>query len=394
MDNVTHTLVGLAFGEAVAVSTKKKRVPIWITSAVANNLPDIDVALTSTFFRDKTGYLLHHRGHTHTLLLSPLLSLFILGLAWLIWRKRDLPWREMSFVALLGVPLHLFADFWNSYGVHPFWPFDNRWIYGDLVFIVEPWIWAFLIPPLFLRAERWWSRSMLGGLLALILGLAWTHNLVSRPAAILFTSGVALWIGLQWGLKRPGPRITAAIVGLGVLLGSLGTLSARVKAAQGATPGEEIAANPFPANPLCWNVLSARLTDVEYIASTSVVAPFPSLVKAEECPPLYGKKFTAPFGRHSGAVTPGKVVLGEFRAPRAELQALSNDCRVNAFLRFARVPFWKRVEGAWIVGDLRFDRDEAVSFAEEVFYDSDQGCPSLVPPWIGRFHPEAHTAGR
>lgn len=394
MDNVTHTLVGLAFGEAVAVSTKKKRVPIWITSAVANNLPDADVLLTSTFFRDKTGYLLHHRGHTHTLLLAPLLSLLILGVAWLIWRKRELPWREMTLVALLGVPLHLFADFWNSYGVHPFWPFDNRWSYGDLVFIVEPWIWALLIPPLFLRTERWWSRGMLGGLLALILGLAWVHDLVSRPAAVIFTVGVAAWIGIQWSLRRPGARITAAIMALSLVLLSLGTLSHRVKAAQAPLPGEELAANPFPANPLCWNVLSARVTDVEYIASTSVVAPFPALVKAEDCPNLYGKRFTAPFARDSASVRPERKVLGVFRAPRAELQALSDDCRVNAFLRFARVPFWKRVDGAWIVGDLRFDRDEAVSFAEEVFYDDDKSCPHLVPPWIGRFHPEALEASR
>ena len=190
MDNVTHTLVGLAFGEAVARATKKPRVPIWIASAWANNLPDFDVLATSTFLRGKLGYLLHHRGHTHTFLLAPLLSLLLLAVLWLCWRRRAVPWREVIFVALCGVPLHLFADFWNSYGVHPYWPWDNRWHYGDLVFIVEPWIWALLLPPLFLRAETRLVKALLGGLLFFIGVLAWAHPAVSAPAAAGFTGAL------------------------------------------------------------------------------------------------------------------------------------------------------------------------------------------------------------
>ena len=36
---------------------------------------------------------------------------------------------------MCGTLLHLGMDFLNSYGVHPFWPIQNRWVYGDSVFI-------------------------------------------------------------------------------------------------------------------------------------------------------------------------------------------------------------------------------------------------------------------
>ena len=39
---------------------------------------------------------------------------------------------------------HIVADAWNSYGVHPFWPFDNHWYYGDAINIYEPWLWVIL----------------------------------------------------------------------------------------------------------------------------------------------------------------------------------------------------------------------------------------------------------
>ena len=49
--------------------------------------------------------------------------------------------------ACVGMVLHISMDGLNVYGVHPFWPFDARWYYGDLIFIVEPVFWiAFGIP--------------------------------------------------------------------------------------------------------------------------------------------------------------------------------------------------------------------------------------------------------
>ncbi len=46
--------------------------------------------------------------------------------------------------------LHIAMDFTNNYGVHPFWPVDNRWFYGDSVFIIEPLFWAACAPLAFI----------------------------------------------------------------------------------------------------------------------------------------------------------------------------------------------------------------------------------------------------
>lgn len=393
MDNVTHTLVGLAFGESVSLATKKKRVPIWIASALANNLPDLDVALTSTLFRDKVGYLLHHRGHSHTFLLSPLLSAFLVLILWAFWRKReDIPWGPVLFVSFLGIPLHIFADFWNSYGVHPFWPWNNEWVYGDLVFIVEPWIWALLIPPLFFRATSRSAKLILLSLVALILTLAWVHSAVNWQAAALVTSAFILSFLVQRALRGPALRISAGIAGLtGVLLG-LAAVSSHVKRAQAAAPGSEVAATPYPANPLCWNVISARVNSANYEATSAVVAAFPDFLPAEDCPAMFEDSFTAPFLKDLPAPTKERKVIGVFRAPVAELAEIARDCHANALLRFTRVPFWKREGAGWLLGDLRFDRGDGYGFTEEVFPDGrrDEMCPRFVPPWIGRFHPDRH----
>ncbi|WP_370466973.1 metal-dependent hydrolase, partial [Salmonella enterica] len=65
--------------------------------------------------------------------------------AWCRWERYTVSWADrmqLAAIACLATLLHIALDFTNSYGVHPFWPFDNRWYYGDAVFIVEPLFWA------------------------------------------------------------------------------------------------------------------------------------------------------------------------------------------------------------------------------------------------------------
>ena len=47
-------------------------------------------------------------------------------------------------LSCLGGLGHTLMDFTNTYGVRPFLPFSRQWFYGDLVFIVDPWIWLIL----------------------------------------------------------------------------------------------------------------------------------------------------------------------------------------------------------------------------------------------------------
>jgi inner membrane protein len=392
MDNITHSLIGLAIGEAVAVHRKKARLPIWIASAMANNLPDFDLIQTSLFFPDRLGYMLHHRGHTHTLVAAPLLGALLLFALWCILRKRpDIPWKEIVFVSILGSFTHLLADFWNSYGVHPFWPVNSNWFYGDLVFIVEPWIWALILPMIFFACTSKWGKALCLLLLAFITGLAWKHEAVPLLSAAVLSAGVFLSFLLQSRISTRGRRVTVSILLTASILLGLWALSQSVRKEYGR-PGAELALHPFPANPLCWSALRASLNETEYRAEAFTIAPFPFLFPVGRCPNLLGASITAPLAPSLETGSPGVKYLGAFSAPRSELEALSQDCRMNAFLRYARIPFWKKFNGGWIVGDLRYDREEGLGFTELFLPPEPVNCPRGVPPWIGRFHPEGLRA--
>ena len=76
MDNLTHSLVGLALGELVEralpaepdpMRGRTRRRALLATGLIASNFPDLDLVLTP-LLAPPLGYLMHHRGHTHTLL--------------------------------------------------------------------------------------------------------------------------------------------------------------------------------------------------------------------------------------------------------------------------------------------------------------------------------------
>jgi inner membrane protein len=49
----------------------------------------------------------------------------------------------LLLVTFLICATHPVLDWTNNYGIRPLLPWDGRWFYGDLVFIVDPWIWLF-----------------------------------------------------------------------------------------------------------------------------------------------------------------------------------------------------------------------------------------------------------
>jgi inner membrane protein len=148
MDNITHTLVGLALAEA---GFKRRSRLGTATLVVGANLPDVDglVYLAST----NTEALAFRRGWTHGVLavvvLPLLLTAVVVGWDRMVTRRREpaaVPlnaWWILG-LAVLGVGSHPILDLLNTYGVRLLMPFSGRWFYGDTLFIVDPWLWLVL----------------------------------------------------------------------------------------------------------------------------------------------------------------------------------------------------------------------------------------------------------
>ena len=166
MDNLTHTLIGFIAGESVARASPVRepglpaplRRSLFVTlAAVGGNLPDLDLLYSYRDMHhtpDKLRYMLQHRGYTHTVVgCLVLVALLYTGAEWWLRRKHIVLTRrdrlELAGLCMFGTFLHLGMDFLNSYGVHPFWPVQDRWVYGDSVFIVEPLYWAAAAPLVF-----------------------------------------------------------------------------------------------------------------------------------------------------------------------------------------------------------------------------------------------------
>ena len=114
MDNVIHTLCGLALARAGV-----DRLGPWSTGTllVAANIPDLDGVML--LWGDQANYLQHHRGITHGIA-GLLIQGALLGIAVsLLARRRGVTVKFMTATAIawLGLLTHLGLDALNSYGV-------------------------------------------------------------------------------------------------------------------------------------------------------------------------------------------------------------------------------------------------------------------------------------
>ena len=165
MDNVCHTLVGAALGEAGLKRASRFGAAALMISA---NIPDLDVLVFAT----DTSPVSFRRGWTHGVVAQIALPLVLTAVFWLLDRRRSgrnddaAPFR-VGWVLLLsyvGVYSHVFLDYLNNYGVRLLTPFDWRWFYGDAVFIIDPWLWLVLGLGVWLARRRQapaWSRYAL-----------------------------------------------------------------------------------------------------------------------------------------------------------------------------------------------------------------------------------------
>jgi inner membrane protein len=285
MDPIAHTLVG-----ATLARTRLARgIPgsSWAL-VVAANLPDIDAF---AYLAGSDAALAWRRGVTHGpigVLVLPLLWLSLLRL-WARWRNRrnsrspssatTSPGRLASLVYLAAFS-HPALDWLNTYGVRLLMPFDERWFYGDVLYIVDPWFWLILaagvylatvphiqdgpVPAAAMRSHRrrWSSVALLGTLVVL---------LAPMPAV-----AKSLWIGMlvavalaARGLRasplaspRRGERI--AVAALSVWLVYLGSATLANRLARGSVEAEatargfeveDLLLGPLAGNPLGQDVL-------------------------------------------------------------------------------------------------------------------------------------------
>jgi inner membrane protein len=322
MDNITHSLVGLALAE----TGLKRTTPLaTATLVIAANLPDIDIV---TGLAGQLFYLEHHRGITHSLVAVPILSLLLAAGIFAYSSRKNLGARfgPLCGLSLLAMATHPLLDYLNSYGWRPFQPWNDQWYYGDIAFVIDPWIWVVAGGALFIVTAKTLRQITVWGVVFLMM------------AAVVFLSGgVSLWIRVMWllvagcaGATRfsfnfSGSRARLVTAGLLVaLLGYFGALGLLHRAALKRAGGLAVAANtrdggqqvqtaamPTPANPLVWRAVLA--TDKAfYIADLNLTRELPTLDSMSAYPRETGD---------SSAIT----------AARQTAQA-------QAFLHFARFP--------------------------------------------------------
>lgn len=224
MDPVSHTLVGMALASTGLRRTTRYATPVLVVGA---NLPDIDVV--SYAWRELAA-LEFRRGLTHGIL-SLLLLPGVLTLAVFAYHRTRSPapesapqvsWVKIFALACGAILTHPLLDWFNTYGMRWLMPFSGRWWYGDIFFIVDPWIWAIL------AAGVYCSRS--------------PGRAVGRVRA------------------SPAALALAVVAAYALFMAGIGGLARRYAAAEFARAGWgkplRVMASPVPLNPLRrWVVL-------------------------------------------------------------------------------------------------------------------------------------------
>jgi inner membrane protein len=359
MDNITHSIIGFGVGELVhrslpdEVDERSQRVRhrlLLVSCALASNFPDLDLFLTR-LLPDPLGYLLNHRGHTHTVLWALPQALLLALLLWLCWPsarsllKASRPARlGLALSVGVGFALHLLMDFTNSYGVHPWYPLDARWFYGDMVFIVEPLFWVAIGVPMAL-IMRWRSLRLAGlaCLLAALVAFAAKGYLGwSSFAALLAIGGVCGAVQWRAGLRgRAGLLLALGLsVGFIALQGAASfagraQITATLQKIDPASRVLDVAMTAFPSQPLCWAYVSVESNEAadRYRLRRGVASIAPEWLAPLACPAGLVEQ------RPSVALS---VDVAQFDAAQAGLRQLralrTSRCDVDAWLRFSRTP--------------------------------------------------------
>ena len=276
MDNLTHTLLGLTLAKAGL----ERATPLaTATLVIASNLPDIDslMRLRSAFADLET-----HRGFTHSLVGLPLLAALLTFLLVFLDKRFRLrhdifrrPIRPLRIFALacLGGLFHVLLDSFNTYGVRPLVPFSERWFYGDLLFVIDPWVWLLLGGASMWLTANSRKRVAVWVLIGIAMSLAVAFALsepsprfpiaLPMPVRLIWFAGLTLVVGgavLSWG--RAGERVARyAILIFALYVGAMWfvkqTALEQVRTDLPDASVRSATVWPTPANPLVWQAVAA-----------------------------------------------------------------------------------------------------------------------------------------
>jgi inner membrane protein len=321
MDNITHTLTGLALANA---GLNRKTRFATAALVIGSNLPDIDVLWS---MGGGAKYLEYHRGITHSILGAAVLAISLAGTIYFLGKHAPPPKKPrpplsgkwMVMVCLIALGGHLLMDFTNQYGIRLFLPFSARWYAWDIMFIFDPLllvilIGGFAVPALFrLISEEVGARKpgfQRGAIVSLVLML------------------------MLWGLRDVAHRRVVE---------QLDSHS------YGQESPVEVGAFPSPANPFVWTGMvetpsAFHIIEASALAGDVDVEHAKVLFKPESSPPLEAAEKTRT----------AQIFLDFARFPWANVQETNKGYEVAIRdLRF----YSPRERRAGFVTDIILDKD-------------------------------------
>ena len=325
MDPLTHTLVGAAIARTrIAQGTRLATAAL----VLGANLPDVDIA-SALLGADAS--LAFRRGWTHGPLALALLPAILVAvlLAWARLTARRDPTldptdaRRLLALSYLGCVTHSPLDWLNTYGIRLLMPFDDRWFYGDALFIVDPWIWLVLGGALVLGSARGWPTWAWAILAALATWLVLrSGELVHSAARVAWVTGLVAIVALRVTRVGPGPArlaalaLSASLTYILAMIGAttIGAYRVERELTDRGLRAERWMVGPTPANPLVWDVV-ADLGD-RYVHGTLAWSPAPALTLA---PAPIVKPTPSPVLDRARAAPDVQGALGWMRFPYAEV---------------------------------------------------------------------------
>jgi len=359
MEPVTHILTGACLART---GLNRRAAYATLTMAVGAEFPDID---TLWSLRGPVEGFQHHRGITHTFVGVPFEALILVGAVWGLHRWRvaraarrvaaenaesklthtpirpqrpltvaPVRWGLLYLFAVFALLSHLLLDFTNNYGVRPFFPFNDHWYAGSIVFIFDPAIFLLLVTALIApalirlvnaeigaRAEVFRGRRWAVAALAVIL-LLWGLRAFEHQRAVQLAGTQSIQAPENQTQENPAAQNSSASLDTGVTLAAPPPVFLQA---------QRVVASPDIVDPFRWHLATdfgpaIQLAEVD--TNTGVLSPANGLItKPAHTPELVAAQ-ASPLGRAymdwsampvldlSKATEPGEPTVVMFRDGR------------------------------------------------------------------------------